>query len=664
MNKSYDIEESRRFVEKIDTVDKFKPGIFGWILEQEKVSWLMLLGISIVSLSVTFSFYQFLMGYFPAPQAHLHRSIHINMMLILSFLLWPLGRKAWNDQFHFLTAIDIVCILLVITIQIWISYDVNAFVNKEGNLNILDQVLAIIYLVLVLEGTRRTMGKALPLVVLFFIFHTLFADYFPGVLYGPPTSLDWLAEMQVIQTYGLFGVPITAVSSYVALFIIFAVLLNNSGAGKCFTKLAIAATGHRVGGPAKAAVVASAMMGTVSGSTIGNVVGTGSVTIPLMKQTGYRPHFAAAVEACASCGGMIMPPVMGVVAFVMAEFMGIPYLKVVYAAIIPALLYFLSIFIQVHFEARKSDLHPLPKEILPSFWLTLKDGWYLLFPVVAIVGFLVMGFTVVMAAFWGVVAVYLATLVNKDTRLTPIRLISTLEHAAKTIVPVSLACACSGIIIGALFSSGLGMRFSTLIVGLAGNKLWLALIFTMIVSIVLGMGMTATPVYITLAALVIPALINKMNVYPMAAHMFCLYFGIKSSITPPVALASYAAAGIADASPMRTGNTAFRIGFSGFVVPFLFIYKPELLLHGEPLNIVLTFITSIIAIGSLAVALEGWLLTSLNIAERILLVIGAISFIAPSISTTIAGIGILVLVMIFQKMKVLNQRRKISLHNT
>jgi TRAP transporter 4TM/12TM fusion protein len=657
--KQYDTEEARRLLERIDKGAERETGIFDWLLTQKRMSWLFVLGISIVALTLTFTLYQFLTGYFPAPQAHLHRSVHINMMLIISFLLWPLGRKSWKDRFHFLTVIDIACILLVIAIQVWISYDVNAFVRKEGNLTVLDQTMAMLYIALVLEGTRRTMGMALPLVVVFFIAHTLYTDLFPGVLYGPTTPVEWLAEMQVIQTYGLFGVPITAVSSYVALFITFAVLLTNSGAGKFFTKLALALTGQHIGGPAKASVASSAMMGTISGSTIGNVVGTGSVTIPLMKQTGYKPHFAAAVEACSSSGGMIMPPVMGVVAFVMAEFMGIPYIQVAYAAAIPAFLYFLSIFIQVHFEAVKSGLRPLPKEFVPDLWQTLKEGWYLLCPVVVIVGFLVMGFTVIRAAFWGVVAVYFSTLLNKETRLVPLRLLSTLERAARTIVPVSLACACSGMIIGCLFSSGLGMRFSTLIVGLSGNKLWLALVLTMIVSIILGMGMTATPVYITLASLVIPSLINPMNVYPMAAHMFCLYFGVKSSITPPVALSAYAAAGIAGSSPMRTGNTAFRIGFSGFVVPFLFVYKPELLLHGTPLSIVWTLITCIIAIGCLAVALEGWLFTHINVFERVLLIATSIAFIAPSIKTTIAGFAVLAIVIIIQKVKISKQRKKI-----
>lgn len=657
--REHDIEVAREVLERIEKGVERQTAIFDWLLTQRRMSWGMVLGILISGLAITFSLYQFITGYFPAPQAHLHRSIHLNMLLILGFLLWPLGRKAWNDRFRFLTIIDIACIVLVIIIQVWISYDVDEFVFKEGNLSVMDQWLTMLYLALVLEVTRRNVGWPLVAVTLFFIGHTLFSNLFPGILYGPPTPVEWLAEMQVIQTYGLFGVPLAAMSSYVALFIIFAVLLLFSGAGKFFIKVALALTGRQIGGPAKAAVVASAMMGTVSGSVIGNVVGTGSFTIPLMKQTGYRAQFAGAVEAVASSGGMIMPPVMGVVAFIMAEFMGIPYIKVAAAAAIPACLYFLSLLLQVHFEGVRSNLRPLPKEILPDLWQTLKGGWHLLVPLVVIVGFLVLGYTVMKAAFWGVVSVFGSTLLKKETRMDPLRLLSALEVSAKTIAPVTAACASAGIIIGCIFSSGLGMRFSTLIVQLAGDQLWVALLFTMVVSIVLGMGLTASAVYITLAALVIPSLI-KMEVYPMAGHMFALYYGVISGITPPVALAAYAGAGIAGSNPMRTGYTACRIGIAGFIVPFMFVYSPELVLHGAPLRIVWTTITAVLGIGCLAAAAEGWLSTDLNVLERMLLLVASISFINPRFTTTAAAFVVLAVVILMQQAKIFRQTRSLE----
>lgn len=654
--KQQQVEAAREIIEGIERGVERPETIFDWLMNQKLVSWVMVLGILISGLAISFSLYQFFTGYFPSPQAHLHRSIHLNILLVLSILLWPLGRKSWRDRFHFLTIIDIVCILLVIAIQVWISYDIDSFVFKEGNLTVMDQIMTMLYLALVLEVTRRTVGWALVVVTLFFIAHTLFSNLFPGVLYGPPTSVEWLAGMQVIQTYGLFGVPLTAMSSYVALFIIFAVLLLNSGAGKFFIKLALALTGRQIGGPAKAAIVGSAMMGTVSGSVIGNVVGTGSFTIPLMKQTGYRPQFAGAVEAVASSGGMIMPPVMGVVAFIMAEFMGVPYIQVAFAAAIPACLFYLSLFIQVHLEGVKVGLRPLPKEVLPDVWPTLKEGWHLLIPLVIIVGFLVAGFTVMMAAFWGLVAVFCTTLLKKETRMDPLRLFSALEESAKTIAPVTAACASAGIIIGCIFCSGLGMRFSTLIVQMAGDHLWLALLFTMIVSIVLGMGLTASAVYITLAALVIPSLIN-MGIYPMAAHMFALYFGVISNITPPVAMAAYAAAGIAGSNPMRTGYTACRIGIAGFIVPFMFAYSPELVLHGTVVRIVWTTFTSVLGIACLAAAAEGWLMTRLNILERALMLVASIAFINPRVSTTVTAFVLLAIVIGMQEARIIRQKR-------
>jgi TRAP transporter 4TM/12TM fusion protein len=655
-----DMEIARQLLEKIDKGLGREPSIFDWLLSQKRMSGIVILGIFISGLAIALPTYQILMGYFPAPQAHLHFPIHVNMLLILIFLLWPLGRKSWREPFNLFTIIDIILILLVIIVQVWISYDIEEFVFKTGNLTTLDITISTVYLGVVLEATRRTVGIALPIVVVFFLFHTLYSNLFPGVLYGPPTSLEWLAELEVIRISGVFGIPVMAMSYYVALFIIFAVLLINSGSAKFFIKMALALTGKQIGGPAKASVVSSAMMGTVSGSVIGNVVGTGSFTIPLMKQTGYEPHFAAGVEACSSSGGMIMPPIMGVTAFVMAEYMGVPYLKVAYAAAIPACLYFLSVFIQVHFEGLRRGLRPLPKELMPNFWQTLKGGWQLLIPLVVIVGFLVLGFTIIRAAFWGVVSIYFCTLLKKETRMGPIRLFSALEIAAKTIAPVTAACASAGIIIGCLFSSGLGMRFSVLITELAGDQLWLGLVLTMIVSIILGMGLTVTPVYITLAAMVIPGLINSMNVYPMAAHMFCMYYGVKSNLTPPVAIASYAAAGIAGAKPMRTANTGFRIGIAGFIVPFMFVYRPELLLHGTPVAIIWVVITSMLGIACVALAAEGWILTKANPLERVLLLIGAIAFITADPLTVLGGLTIMAIVIVTQKLRVRRQRERFT----
>jgi len=654
-------QEALELLSKIEEGIEQEPSIFDWVMAQKRINWTMVLGILISGLAISFCFYQILTGWFPAPQAHLHRSIHLNMLLILIFLLWPLKRKSWKDPFHPLTIIDIGCVLSVIGIQVWLTYDIDAFTSREGNLTTLDQVMTMLYLSLVLESIRRTLGWPLVGVILFFIIHTLYTNYFPGVLGGPPSSVEWLAEMQVMQTYGLFGVPLYAMSSYVALFILFSVLLLNCGAGKLFINLAVALTGRYIGGPAKASVVSSAMMGSISGSVIGNVVGTGSFTIPLMKKTGYSPEFAAGVEACASSGGMIMPPVMGVTAFVMAEYMGVPYIKVALAAAIPALLYFLSIYVQVHLEGKRSGLATLPSELLPNLWHHLKEGWHLLTPLFVIVGLLVGGYTVSTAAFGGVVSVYFSSLLKKESRMSPLRLMTAFEIGARTVAPVTAACAGAGIIIGCIFCSGLSMKFSTVILEFSGNHLWMALLLTMVVSLILGMGITVTAVYITLAALVVPTMIDSMNVYPMAAHMFCLYFGNKSYITPPVCLASYAAAGLAKANPMRTANLAFRLGIAGFIVPFMFVYSPELLLHGEPMRIVWVLFTSMAGIICLAIVAEGWLFTNTNIMERMLLLVASILFINPRIITTIIGFVLVIIEIAIQRTKVHRAQKILTL---
>lgn len=657
LNKEPDLEKAREILSNAEKGLKPETTIFDWVMTEQRVNWPVVLGILISGLGISFCFYHILTGFFPAPQAHLHRSIHLNAMLILIFLMWPLKRKSWKDRFHPLTMVDVLCIFLVIAIQVWISYDIDEFVLKEGNLTILDQVFVMIYIGLVLEAIRRTLGLALVCVILFFLIHTLYSNYFPGIFFGPPTSFEWLTEMQVVQTYGVLGIPILAMASFVALFIIFAVLLLRSGAAQFFIKLAFALTGGYVGGPAKAAVVSSAMMGSISGSVIGNVVGTGSFTIPLMKQTGYSPEFAAGVEACASTGGMIMPPVMGVTAFVMAEYMGVPYTQVALAAAVPASMYFASIYVQVHLEGKKSGLITLPRELLPDVRETLKEGWHLLIPIAVIVGLLVFGFTISMAAFGGVVSVYFSTLLKKESRMPPLRFFSALEASAKAVAPVSAACAGAGIIIGCLFCSGLSMRFSTLITQVSGDHLWIALILTMIVSMILGMGVTITAVYITLAALVVPSLTSSMNVYPMAAHMFVLYFADKSYITPPVCLASYAAAGVAKADPMRTSIHAFRIGIAGFIVPFMFVYSPELLLHGTASRILWITTTSMAGIICLAIAVEGWLLTEINRWERLLFLLASIALINPGIKTTLLGLCMLVIGIVIQRMKVSRLRK-------
>jgi len=576
--------------------------------------------------------------------------MHLAFALILTFLIFPLGRKSFKDKLNWLFLVDVLLIALVIGIELWIVWDLDAFLEKEGMLTRQDQIIILIYIAIVLEATRRSVGWPLVWVTLFFILHAFFAPYFPGFLNGPAASWEWFLEAQVIQSYGIFSIPIAVVSAYVALFIIFSVVLNETGAGKFFIDLAVGLTGWQAGGPAKTAVVASSMFGTISGSVVANVVGTGSVTIPLMKGIGYPRAFAGAVEACASTGGQIMPPVMGAVAFVMAEFMGVPYIKVAAAAAIPAVMFYFSLFIQVHLEAKKLGLKGLPREQLPRILPVLKSGIHLSIPIIAIVWILVEGMTPMKAAFWGLVLLFILAFLKKESRPTPHSFFRMMETAGRVVAPVSVACAAAGIIIGCVFTSGVGYRLSSFILELSKGYTFLSLIMTMITCVILGMGLTTTAVYVTVAALVIPTLI-KMGVAPMAAHMFALYFGCLSAITPPVAMAAYAAAGVADSNPMRTGFIAWRLGIAGFIVPFMFVYAPEIVLEGSWIRTLSTSLSALVGIFCLASSVEGWMFTRENLIQRLILFAAAVTLIKPGLLTDMAGLTLLASVIIWQRLQ-------------
>ncbi|MBW2146159.1 MAG: TRAP transporter permease [Deltaproteobacteria bacterium] len=644
--------------EKTDQAVKYKvelpeepPGPFEFLMSQKEFNALTLAIFFVVLVSITFALYQIFTGHFTQPRPQAHRSMHLAFALILTFMIFPLGRKSCQEKMNWLFLVDLLLIVLVIAIECWIVWDLDAFLDKEGMLTRPDRIITMIYIAIILEATRRSVGWPLVLVCLFFIFHAFYAPYFPGVLNGPATPVDWFVEAQMIQSYGIFSIPIAVVSAYVALFIIFSVVLSETGAGKFFIDMAVALMGWQAGGPAKTAVVASSTFGTISGSVVANVVGTGSVTIPLMKGIGYPRTFAAAVEACASTGGQLMPPVMGAVAFVMAEFMGIPYIKVAAAAAIPAVLYYFSLFVQVHLEAKKLGLVGLPRDQLPKIWPVLKGGVHLLIPLFIIVWILVKGMTPMKAGFWGLVSVFLLAFLKKSSRPNPYSFFKMMERAGRILAPVSVACASAGIIIGCVFASGVGLRFSSFIIEISRGYMLPALFLTMIACIILGMGLTTTAVYVTVAALIIPVLI-KMGVVKIAAHMFALYYGVISMITPPVAIGAYAAAGVADANPMRTGFVAWRLGIAGFIVPFMFVYAPEILLEGSWIRTVSTSITALIGIFCLASSVEGWLFTKENVIQRLLLSIAAITLIKPGLLTDSAGIGLLLLVIAWQKMQV------------
>jgi len=625
-------------------------GPFEFLMSQKEINSRTLLAFFIALTAISFSLYQIFTGHFIQPRPHVHRSIHLSFALILIFFIFPLGRKSFKDKLNWFFWVDATLIALVIGFEAWMIWDLDAFLEKEGMLSWLDQIIILVYIALVLEATRRSVGWPLVWVTLFFILHAFFAPYFPGILNGPAASREWFFEAQVIQSYGIFSIPIAVVASYVALFIIFSVVLNETGAGKFFIDLAVGLMGWQAGGPAKTAVVASSLFGTISGSVVANVVGTGSVTIPMMKGIGYPRAFAGAVEACASTGGQIMPPVMGAVAFVMAEFMGVPYIKVAAAAAIPAIMFYFSLFVQVHLEARKLGLKGLPREQLPRIMPVLKSGIHLSLPIIVLVWILVEGMTPMKAAFWGLVLLFFLAFLKKDSRPTPYSFFKMMEIAGRVVAPVSIACAAAGIIIGCVFTSGVGLRLSSYIIELSKGYTFLALILTMVTCTILGMGLTTTAVYVTVAALVIPTLI-KMGVNPMAAHMFALYYGCLSAITPPVAIGAYAAAGIADSNPMRTGFIAWRLGLAGFIVPFMFVYAPEILLEGDWMRTLSTSLTALIGIFCLASSVEGWMFREESLIQRLILFAASILLIKPGLFTDLVGLALLAFVILWQKLQ-------------
>jgi len=587
-----------------------------------------LLALSIVSLSVGLSMYHLFLAYVGLVDAYTFRSTHLSFIMVIAVLFKPLGRASWKDPYNWYSLIDFAIIATIIIVQTYILYDIDAYVFRGGNLNEWDLRLGTAMIFIVLEVTRRLVGWALVLIAGFFLMHARFSDHFFWIFYGPPNGWETIVDYIFMRENGIYGVPTMVMATYIFLFILFGAILLESGGGRIFINLALALTAGRKGGPAKAAILASTLMGTISGASVANVVMTGTFTIPLMKKIGYRPQFAAAVEACASGGGQIIPPVMGAAAFVIAEFLAIPYLKVCLAAIFPSFLYMFSIFIMVHFEAGKYNLPTMRKEDMPSVKEQLKEGGHLFISVLVILGLLVVGFTPMFAAFWAIISLFVLSCLRKETRMTPIKILNFLENGTLKALPVSLSCACAGIVIGSIFISGFGLKFTGLVVSIADGRLWVALILTMFACLILGMGLMTVAVYITVAAIVVPALI-ALGVTPIAAHFFAFYFGLVCNITPPVAIAAYAAAGIAGSNPMKTGFEAMRLGISKYLLPFVFIFSPGLLFEGPWWEVLRSVTAATIGIFAVTLVTEGWLFDKIKWRIRLLFIVPSILLFLP-----------------------------------
>ena len=661
-------------IAKYDSEQRFRSLLGGW-------HWL------VFYLAVAMSLFQLYTAGFGLLDAHEQRSIHLAFILGLTFLLFPV-KGTRKSQTATVPWYDLLVALAGAAVGLYIFLDYQNIVLRAGLPSTQDLVFAFVTMALVLEASRRLIGPPLAILSLVFLAFAYFGPHLPGVFAHKGRGLLDIAEYMYLTTEGIFGIPLGVSSTYIFLFILLGAFLEQAGIIEFFSDLALSLVGHTKGGPAKVAVFSSALLGMVNGSAIANVVTVGAFTIPLMKKTGFKPHFAGAVEATASMGGQIMPPVMGAVAFIMADTLGVPYVSICKAAAIPAVLYFLAVGFMVHFEAGRTGLKGLPKEDLPKFSRVIGQRWSLLLPLVALVYLLLAGYTPLFAGFYGIILTIALIMVHKlwaerqgrgfrggllaglavcvglvyqyeswgvlallgmlvglcllkpQTRPVLFDLVKSMHHGARSALGVAVACAVIGIVVGVATMTGLGVKLSGAIISLAGGSMFLTLVFTMVASLILGMGVPTIPTYIITSTMAAPAL-AAFGVLPLVAHMFVFYFGLLADLTPPVALAAFAGAGIAGADPTRTGFNACRLALAGFVVPYIFVYDNSLMLinttWGGAVWITLTATLGIVFLGAGAI---GHFLTPAKVHERLLFIAGALLLIIPGIYTDLMGLGL------------------------
>lgn len=482
----------------------------------------------------------------------------------------------------------------------------------------------------------------------FFLIEPFFSHYLPSIFHGPSIDFEQMVEQQFMRDDGIFGIALGVMVTTISVFLVFGAFLQKTSTGQFFIALANSVAGKFRGGAAKIAVIASSLFGMMSGSVVANVSVVGVVTIPMMRRAGYSKEYAGAIESATSTGGQIMPPVMGVGAFILAGILGVSYSTVCYHAIIPAILYYLALYFAVDFHARKMDIKPLNQVDIPDPINVIRDGGYLFIPLGVIIYLLIKGFSPERAVILSLVFIFALSFLRHQTSLSPVKLLEALEEGGRMMVQIGVACATVGLIIGSLGASGLGTRFTSFVIEASGGHLWVSLVYTMIAGLILGMGVPTAVVYILLAALVVPSLI-QMGVIPIAAHLFAFYFGVIANITPPVAMAAMAASAVAKSNYMKTGFISMRIALPTYMVPFVFVYAPELIFIGSVPKIIITIFSTCIGVLALASANEGWLFRRTNIIERILLFIAAISLIIPEFYTDLLGLFLFGIVIFVQK---------------
>ncbi len=575
----------------------------------------------------------------------------MGLIILMGFLIYP--SKKGDQKVNYMPISDIIFMIVGVGSFFYFTFNVNQIINQGTRFTWFQIVIGILAILALIEVTRRCVGLPILIVAGVFIVYALVYGLTNPEFFG---RLRYLVRNLFYTKEGIFSTPVNVCSKYIVVFIIFGAFLERTGISNFFIDLANCIAGRFAGGPAKVSVISSALCGMVSGSSVGNTVTTGSVTIPMMKKTGYKPEFAGAVEATSSTGGQIMPPIMGAAAFLMADFVGVPYSSIIGRAILPAILYFAGIFISVHLEAKKLDLHGMPKEQLPKARKLVKKI-YLLLPLVMLVVWVSGNFmTMQKAASLAIVLTVVVSLFNKDNRITPGKILEALEAGGKSAITVGAACGVAGIISGTITMTGLANDIINAIVSVAGDRLIIALILTMLCCIVLGMGVPTTANYCIMAATTAPILI-RMGVPVMAAHFFVFYFGIVADITPPVALAAYAGSAIAKSNPMKTAFNASKLAVAAFIVPYMFCFNPAMLLiDTTAIQVVQIAITAFIGIFALAAALEGYCFANMNAVIRIVIAAGGLLLIHPALATDLVGLVIVFASLGFQY--VLSKKRK------
>jgi len=630
---------------KYDTEARFR-ALTGW---QGKL---------VMIIAIAMSCFHFYTSGFGLLLAQKQGAVHLAFTLALVFLLYPMSSK--QSKTSGIPFYDFIFAAVGIASAMYLVVFFNELTTRAGLPTQTDLIMGFLLIVALLEATRRISNPVLPCLAIIALLYCYFGRSMPEMIAHRGFSIERIVNHMYLGTEGIFGTPLEVSSTFVFMFILFGSVLEKTGLGKFIIDLSMALAGWSTGGPAKVAVVSSGLMGTVSGSSVANVCTTGMFTIPLMKSVGYEPYFAGAVEAVASTGGQIMPPVMGAGAFIMAQFLGVPYIEVAIAAVVPALLYYFAVMVQVHFEATRLGLKGIPWSQLPPLGPLLKTKGFLLIPLIAIIYFLLAGYTPLKSAFNGILISFVLSWLNKETRLTLPRILEAFETGARGAIGVACACATVGIIVGTGTLTGLALRIANAIVTLAGGSKILTLFYTMCASIILGTGLPTTANFIVTSTMAAPALF-KLGVPAKAAYMFVFYFGIAADLTPPVALAAYAGAGIAGSDPFKTGVTAFKLALAGFLVPYIYVYNPMLLfIDVVPVQMIQAVITALMGVFLLAMFTIGYYKASMPWYLRIIAFMGALGLLIPGTMSDIGGIAVLVLIHIIQTAKARKIKKNIS----